>query len=129
MSLQYTPGFLGYVRRTTMSMNRAGTGGLVLGALLALGAAGCATYSSTPTTTAPRGVAETTSDAAITAKVKTAFAADDLVKATKIDVDTMRGVVTLNGTVSSRAELDKALSIARNTAGVTSVRNNLKVTG
>lgn len=110
-----------------MTMNRAGTGALALSALLALGAAGCATYRSDAT--APRGVVETTSDATITAKVKTAFAADDLVKATKIDVDTMRGVVTLNGTVSSRAELEKALSIARNTAGVVGVKSNLTVTG
>ena len=112
-----------------MIMNRAGTGALALGALLALGAAGCASYSSGPYTTAPRGVVETTSDATITAKVKTAFAADDLVSATKIDVDTMRGVVTLNGTVRSRAELEKALSIARNTAGVVGVKSNLTVTG
>ena len=111
-----------------MTMKRAGTGALALSALLALGAAGCA-YNSGPYTTAPRGVVETTSDATITAKVKTAFAADDLVSATKIDVDTMRGVVTLNGTVSSRAELEKALSIARNTAGVIGVRSNLTVTG
>ena len=110
-----------------MIMNRAGTGALALGALLALGAAGCATYRSD--TTAPRGVVETTSDATITAKVKTAFAADDLVSATKIDVDTMRGVVTLNGTVRSMAELNKALSIARNTAGVVGVKNNLTVVG
>ena len=107
-------------------MKRAGTGALALSALLALGAAGCATYSGT---TAPRGVVETTSDATITAKVKTAFAADDVVSATKIDVDTMRGIVTLNGTVRSRAELEKALSIARNTAGVVGVKSNLTVTG
>ena len=113
-----------------MKMNRAGTGALVLGALLAMGAAGCASYNNPPpTTTAPRSVSETASDATITAKVKTSFAADDLVKARKIDVDTMRGVVTLNGTVNSRAELDKALSIARNTAGVISVKNNLKIVG
>jgi hyperosmotically inducible protein len=66
-------------------------------------------------------------DAAITSAVKGRFLADTAVKGLKIDVDTSAGVVTLNGTVSSRAEADRAMMLARNTEGVTRVVDNLKV--
>lgn len=66
-------------------------------------------------------------DAAITSAVKAKFLADDSVKGLKIDVDTRDGAVTLNGTVSSRAEADRAMMLARNTEGVTRVVDNLKV--
>lgn len=66
-------------------------------------------------------------DAAITSAVKAKFLADRVVSGMKIDVDTKDGVVTLNGTVSSRAEADRAVMMARNTEGVTKVVDNLKV--
>ena len=66
-------------------------------------------------------------DAAITSAVKTKFLADTTVKGLKIDVDTSGGAVTLNGTVSSRAEADRAMTLARNTEGVKRVVDNLKV--
>ena len=66
-------------------------------------------------------------DAAITSAVKAKFLADASVKGLKIDVDTKDHVVTLNGTVSSRAEADRAMMLARNTEGVTRVVDNLKV--
>ena len=104
---------------------------LVLGALIALGAAGCA--STHPTTYAgakqDRTATQTASDAAITARVKSSFAIDEMVKAHNINVDTLRGVVTLTGTVKSAAERDKAISIARNTTGVVEVKDHLKVAG
>lgn len=66
-------------------------------------------------------------DAAITSAVKAKFLADTAVKGLSIDVDTNGGMVTLNGNVSSRAEADRALMIARNTDGVKGVHDNLKV--
>ena len=66
-------------------------------------------------------------DAAITSAVKAKFLADTTVKGLKIDVDTSGGMVTLNGTVSSRAEADRAMTLARGTDGVKGVHNNLKV--
>jgi osmotically-inducible protein OsmY len=66
-------------------------------------------------------------DAAITTAVKTKFLADTTVKGLKIDVDTSNGVVTLNGTVASAAEADRAMMLARNTEGVKSVVNKLKI--
>ena len=67
------------------------------------------------------------SDAAITTAVKAKFLADTTVKGLRIDVDTDNGMVTLNGTVSSRGEADRAMTLARNTDGVKGVHDNLKV--
>jgi hyperosmotically inducible periplasmic protein len=72
-------------------------------------------------------VACSQTDAGITSAVKTKMAADDTVKASEINVDTHEHVVTLNGTVRSQAEKDRALMIARNTRGVSSVIDDLRV--
>ena len=67
------------------------------------------------------------SDAGITTSVKTQLAADDVVKARRIDVDTRDRVVTLSGEVRSAEEEAKALQIARTTNGVSSVVDQLSV--
>ena len=64
---------------------------------------------------------------AITAKIKSKMALDDLVKALAIDVDTSGTVVTLSGRVSSEAEHRRALQLARETEGVTSVVDKLVI--
>ena len=66
-------------------------------------------------------------DAAITTAVKTKLLADSKTPGLKIDVDTNDGVVTLSGTVPSKAVADKAVADARGTKGVGRVVNNLKV--
>jgi len=66
-------------------------------------------------------------DAGITSAVKSKMAADDTVKASEINVDTHNHVVTLNGTVGSNAERERAVMIARNTNGVNSVIDDLRV--
>jgi osmotically-inducible protein OsmY len=68
------------------------------------------------------------SDGALTAKIKSKMALDDLVKARSIDVTTTNHVVTLRGTVGSVAEHDRAVQLAKETAGVTEVVNKLSVT-
>ena len=70
---------------------------------------------------------EVITDAAITTAVKTKLLADSKTPGLKIDVDTNDGVVTLNGTVPSKAVADKAVADARGTKGVTRVVNKLKV--
>ena len=73
-------------------------------------------------------VKENVSDAGITAKIKTAYAKDKDVSALKINIDTdNKGVVTLKGNVKSQSEADKAVKIAKETQGVTSVKSELKV--
>jgi hyperosmotically inducible protein len=66
-------------------------------------------------------------DPAITTAVKTRFAADTLVRARTIDVDTAEGVVTLSGEVRSAEERDQALKLARETAGVKNVVDKLTI--
>ncbi len=72
-------------------------------------------------------VGEVATDAMITSSLKTKFLADPDVAALKIDVDTMNGIVTLTGNVKTAAERDEALRIARDTEGVKSVVDRLKV--
>jgi hyperosmotically inducible protein len=66
-------------------------------------------------------------DAGITTAVKSKMATDDTVKASEINVDTHNHVVTLNGTVRSQSEKERAVTIARDTKGVTSVVDDLTV--
>jgi hypothetical protein len=63
----------------------------------------------------------------LTAKIKTKMALDDVVKARNIDVDTNGSVVTLTGDVGSQAERQRALQLAKETEGVTSVIDHLRV--
>ena len=63
----------------------------------------------------------------LTAKIKSKMALDDLVKASAIDVDTQNGVVTLTGTVATEAERQRAVQLARETEGVRSVQDRLRV--
>jgi hyperosmotically inducible protein len=63
----------------------------------------------------------------LTAKIKAKMALDDRVKAANIDVDTTGSVVTLTGRVSSDEERRRAVQLARETDGVTSVIDRLAV--
>ena len=65
--------------------------------------------------------------ATLTSKIKAKMALDDAVSATNIDVDTEGTVVTLSGRVGSQAERERALRLARETEGVTSVVDQLTV--
>lgn len=67
------------------------------------------------------------SEGAITAKIKSKMALDDLVQARSIDVTTSGQVVTLSGQVRSAAERDRAVQLAKETAGVTQVVDKLTV--
>ena len=66
-------------------------------------------------------------DAGITTAVKSKMAADDMVKAYQVDVDTSNKVVTLSGEVETMAQKEHAVTIARNTDGVTDVIDQLRV--
>jgi osmotically-inducible protein OsmY len=66
-------------------------------------------------------------DPGITTAVKAKLAADDTVKAYKIDVDTKNATVTLTGTVDTSDAKAKAVAIARSTKGVADVVDQLSV--
>ena len=67
-------------------------------------------------------------DSVITTKIKAEMVKDPTVSATHIKVDTdANGIVQLSGTAKSKAEADKAVSIAQNTKGVSSVQNKITI--
>ena len=91
-------------------------------AVLAMGTmAACA-----PTRTT-KSAGEQLDDSAVTAKVKTALARDPSTSAFRIEVETFRGEVQLNGFVDSADMKTSATRVARTVNGVKSVSNNLKV--
>lgn len=66
-------------------------------------------------------------DTTITARVKSALAADPVVKAREVGVETLRGEVQLSGFVRTNDESARAVGIARNAEGVRAVRNSIVV--
>jgi hyperosmotically inducible protein len=67
-------------------------------------------------------------DSVITTKVKAKLAAQEMHSLARIGVDTDRnGMVVLSGSASNQQRADKAVAIARDTEGVTSVRNNIRI--
>ncbi|MEM4986405.1 BON domain-containing protein [Collimonas sp. H4R21] len=98
---------------------------LMIGALLAPVANYAADYSSTQEK--PVTIVK---DSVITTKIKSKLTAEKLtfVKDIKVDTDN-DGVVTLSGKVATQEQADKVAPIARDTEGVKSVNNDLKITG
>jgi hyperosmotically inducible periplasmic protein len=68
-----------------------------------------------------------TSDAAITASIKTDYLKDPDLSVLKIDVDTQGGVVTLNGLANDEAARCRAEKLAGAIKGVREVRNFLVI--
>jgi len=66
-------------------------------------------------------------DAAVTSEIKAKLLADAAVSGLAINVDTTDHVVTLSGTVSTRLEANRALTLARESSGVNSVIDKLRV--
>jgi osmotically-inducible protein OsmY len=64
-------------------------------------------------------------DAEITAKVKAAIFAEPGLRTLQISVDTVKGVVTLTGSVDSQASSDRAKALAGAVADVRDVENRL----
>lgn len=73
--------------------------------------------------------ADTLTDSKVATVVKTRLLFSTDISGTEIDVDVENGVVTLEGTVSSDAERDLALTIAKNTDDVKKVVDELHITG
>lgn len=69
------------------------------------------------------------SDAAITAKVKSALLADQSTSGLAIQVETQEGVVQLSGFVESAAEKERAAELALGIDGVKDVKNDIRVGG
>ena len=66
-------------------------------------------------------------DAATTMRVKKAIYNDPSLKVMDVSVTTEAGVVSLSGTVKSKAERSRATAVATKVEGVKRVKNDLKV--
>ncbi|MDT8403448.1 BON domain-containing protein [Sulfuriflexus sp.] len=66
-------------------------------------------------------------DRTITTKIKAMLLDDPLTQGLKINVDTFKGQVQLNGFVASYDEKKRAEALAKSVGGVISVTNNLEV--
>ena len=69
----------------------------------------------------------TIDDATTTASVQGKLTSEKASNFTRINVDTERGVVTLNGVVQTVEEKSRAESLARMVEGVSKVNNNLQI--
>ncbi len=67
-------------------------------------------------------------DSIITTKIKAKLADEKISTLKQIKVDTdAKGAVVLRGKVNNREEADKAVSVARETEGVTSVKSHIRI--
>jgi osmotically-inducible protein OsmY len=66
-------------------------------------------------------------DSVITTRVKAAIFNESTLKSAEINVETYKGIVQLSGFVNSQADINKAVEIARNIKGVTSVQNDMQL--
>lgn len=70
---------------------------------------------------------QTMHDASISTAVQTKLTSDSVANFPRIDVDTERGVVSLNGVVETEAQRARAERLARQVDGVIRVNNNLQI--
>jgi osmotically-inducible protein OsmY len=73
------------------------------------------------------GTGEYVDDTVITTKVKAAVLDEPSLKSAEINVETFKGVVQLSGFVSSQANINRAVEVARSVPGVKSVKNDMRL--
>lgn len=78
-------------------------------------------------TTKQEGTGQYVDDAVITTKVKAAMLEDPVTKVLQVNVETFKGVVQLSGFVESQAVASRAVEVTRGVAGVTSVKNDMRI--
>jgi len=93
----------------------------VLFSLLLVAVAGCASTSKS------EGTGEYIDDTVITTKVKAEIFNEPTLKSRELNVETFKGTVQLSGFVSSQADINKAVEVARSVKGVKSVKNDMKI--
>jgi osmotically-inducible protein OsmY len=74
-----------------------------------------------PTAAAPAG------DETLTARIKSQLSSDTQIKGAPLDVSAKNGVVLLQGTVTTKAAKQRALTLARGTDGVTQVVDRIRI--
>ena len=72
-------------------------------------------------------IGQSIDDTVISTRINSALIAEKGIRSMNIDVDVNRGVVTLSGIVRGNAQKNKVMAIARKTAGVSRIVDNLVV--
>lgn len=72
-----------------------------------------------------RSLGEIADDAAITSSINVKYVTDELVSALDVNVDTYRGVVTLDGLVDNEVVATRAVDLALSARNVAKVISNL----
>lgn len=88
-----------------------------------------AKQAATASTSKTESPGEYVDDAVITTKVKAAVLGEPSLKSAEINVETLKGTVQLTGFVNSRADIDKAVQVAKSVKGVKSVKNDMILKG
>ena len=88
---------------------------------LALACGGIATAYADNTDTSAKSSQQPVTDTWITTKVKSELATTEGIKSGDISVTTKNGLVTLSGTVSSKAQVQKSIAVAKAVKGVRDV--------
>ena len=78
-------------------------------------------------TSTSEGTGEYVDDTVITTKVKAAIFNTSSLSVSEINVETFKGVVQLSGFVSSAGDMKTAMKVARSVAGVTEVKNAMRI--
>ena len=84
---------------------------------------------STAATSKKESAGDYIDDAVITTKVKAAVLEEASLKSAEINVETSKGTVQLSGFVRSRADINKAVEVAKGVKGVKSVKNDMILKG
>ena len=90
-------------------------------ALSLLALAGCAS------TQKQEGMGEYVDDSVVTSKVKAAILKEPSLSSAEINVETFKGEVQLSGFVNSRADISKAIEVARGVNGARTVKNDMRL--
>lgn len=88
---------------------------------LALACGGLSTAYAADSDTSAKSSQQPASDTWITTKVKTELATTEGIKSGDISVTTKNGLVTLSGTVNSKAQVQKSIALAKAVKGVRDV--------
>jgi hyperosmotically inducible protein len=94
---------------------------LFIAAIVLTSALGCASTSNR------EGTGEYVDDTVITTKVKAAIFNEPTLKSAEVNVETFKGVVQLSGFVSSPDAKSTAVRVAREVAGVKSVKDDMRL--
>jgi osmotically-inducible protein OsmY len=90
-------------------------------ALSLLTVVGCAS------TARHEGTGEYVDDSVITTKVKAMLFDEPNLRSGQINVETFKAVVQLSGFVSTNADMERAVEVARSVKGVESVKNDMRL--